>query len=557
MKKTIILLMGLIIGLSSLFAGDYIIGTDDDTQNKVPMYGYANYGWSKFFYKNDELMAAGFNSPQTIERIAFYVTNEKTDYVTTDQRVYMGVFYDAQYANASYQSPSGHTQVFSGTVSWNGPGWQEIILDTPYTFDPTSFWHLQILWEDRDGVRLGGPPSFQTTSTSFYSAVYKNGTTWSTSNGSRSRDYRPNIWLMTTPDAPPPPATATLPINAAQDVSIETTLRWEHNGGMPNSYMLWVGTDNPPSNIINDESVSNPRYTLPERLEYDTEYFWRVIPINDIAPAMNCPIWSFRTEPDPSIVDFPYLETFDGSTFPPDGWTHHTGALSDPITLGGTNSSQWSQDDWLNYSGPDKAARINIWGNMKGFLISPLFKVTEENYVMKIDAAILRYGQTPEGNPPNYSATDDEFAILIGDGYTWSVADVVRDYNNLGSEYVLNDIPMAGETITISLAGHTGYLRVAFFAGSEISNDDNDYMLNNFWIGDANYSYPMPIVEIAENESTGSPVISWNPVPFARKYNIYKTNDPNQEFNLIKSISGTSYNPDPTEDKAFFKITAE
>jgi len=31
MKKTIILLMGLIIGLSSLFAGDYIIGTDDDT----------------------------------------------------------------------------------------------------------------------------------------------------------------------------------------------------------------------------------------------------------------------------------------------------------------------------------------------------------------------------------------------------------------------------------------------------------------------------------------------------------------------------------------------
>jgi hypothetical protein len=361
---------------------------------------------------------------------------------------------------------------------------------------------------------------------------------------------------MSTPDAPPPPATAIIPADAAIDVPIDTMLKWEHNGGMPTGYMLWFGTDNPPSNIINAQSVSETRYTLPDRLNYDTQYYWRVIPQNDIAPAINCPVWSFTTEADPAIVLYPHLETFDGD-FPPVGWTHYAGTLSDPITFGTLNGSQWDSDDWLNYSGTDKAARINIWGSVSGYLVSPMFNIPSENYVMKIDAAILRYGQTPEGTPPNYSATDDQFAILIGDGFTWEMADIVREYNNTGSEYVLNNIPMAGETISISLAEHTGHIRIAFFAGSQINNDDNDYMLNNFWIGDADYSYPTPEVQIVKDAITGAPHLSWNPIPYARKYNIYKTNDPSMDYTHFKSISGTSYVADPAESKAFFKITAE
>ncbi|MDD5316746.1 MAG: hypothetical protein PHX33_07005 [Candidatus Cloacimonetes bacterium] len=554
MQKTIMLILGFALSLSFLCAGDFIIGTDDDTQNKVPLYGYANYGWTKFFYKADELQAAGFTTAQTIERIAFYVGNDQTNYETDNQMVYMGYFYDSQYSSTSYQNPAYHTLVYSGTVSWNGPGWQEIILDTPYSFDPTYGWNLEILWENHDGSRIGGPPNFHTTGTSFYSAVYKNGSSWSTSNGSRSRDYRPNIWLMSSPDAPPPPATAVLPLDAAIDVPLDTMLRWEHNGGMPNDYMLWVGTDNPPSNIVNALSLSETGYTLPQNLDYSTTYYWRVVPVNDIAPAMNCPIWSFTTMADPSIVDYPHLETFDGE-FPPGGWTQWAGTLSDPISF--TNGTRWVQDDWLNYAGDDKAAKINIWGSMSGYLISPMFNIPDENYVMKIDAAILKYGQTPEGTPPNYSATDDQFAILIGDGYSWEVADVVREYNNSGSEYVLNDIPMAGETITISLAEHTGHIRVAFFAGSIDSNDDNDYMLNNFWIGDADYSYPTPTVQMLTDESTGAPRLSWEPIPYARKYNLYKTNDPSTDYIHFKSISGSSYVVDPAENKAFFKITAE
>jgi hypothetical protein len=555
MQKTIIIILGLVLSLSSLFAGDFIIGAGTGTQNQVPVYGYANFGWSKFFYDNAELQAAGYTEQQTIERIAFYVGNSQTDYVMDNQQIYMGYFYDSQYSSASYQNPLYHSLVFSGSIAFNGPGWLEITLDTPYTWNPSPGWNLEILWENRDGSRIGGPPNFRFTATDNYSAVYKTGTSFSTTSGTRSRNHRPNIWLMSSPTEPPPPASALSPLDAALEVPIDTILRWEHNGGMPNSYNLWLGTDNPPSNLVNGLNMAETRYTPAQRLDYATTYYWRVIPINDIAPAFNTPIWSFTTMDDPSITDYPHLETFDG-TFPPTGWTHYSGVLSDPITFGNLNGSQWAQDDWLNYPGADKAARINIWGNMSGYLVSPLFNVPSDNYVLKIDAAVLRYNQTPEGTPPNYSNTDDQLAILIGDGFGWTVANVVREYNNNGSEYVLHDIPMTGETITIPLSGHTGRIRVAIFAGSLISNDDNDLMVNNFWIGDANHVYAAPEAEISLNMN-GIPLLNWTAVPYARKYNIYKTDDPTMDYNLFKSISGTSLSLSPTESKAFFKITAE
>lgn len=555
MQKTLIFILGLMLSLSSLFAADYIVGSGTGTQNQVPVYGYANFGWSKFFYGNAELQAAGFTEQQTIQKIAFYVGNNQADYVMDDQQIYMGYFYDSQYSSANYQNPLYHTLVYSGSISFNGPGWLEITLDTPYTWNPSPGWNLEILWENRDGSRIGGPPNFRFTATETYSAVYKSGTSFSTTAGTRSRNHRPNIWLMSSTTEPPPPATAILPPNEAIDIPIDTILRWEHNGGMPHSYKLWVGTNNPPNNIINGVTTELSRFTLEQRLEYGTTYYWRVIPENDIAPAFNCPIWSFTTIADPSITEFPFLETFD-STFPPTGWTHYSGVLSDPITFGPLNNSQWRGANWLNYPGTDKAAKINVWGNINGFLISPLFNIPSDEFVLKIDAAVLRYNQTPDGTPPNYSNTDDQFAILIGDGFGWTMANIVREYNNDGSEYILHDIPMTGETITIPLSGYTGHIRVAIFAGSLISNDDNDLMVNNFWIGNANHVYaaPEPTISLDLN---GIPILNWAAVPYARKYNIYKTDDPTMDYNLFKSISGTSQILSPTESKAFFKITAE
>ncbi len=557
MHKSLILFFTLLLSFSLLSAGDYIIGTDNDTQNKVPLYGYYNYGWSRIMYTADELIASGFTGDQPIQSIAFHVSNTQDNYVTDNQAVYMGYFYDDEYNSTSYANTDYYTQVYSGSVSWNGPGWVEIQLDTPYSFDPSYGWGLEIIWENHDGSGISGPPYFMTTDTSFYSAVYKYyNSSFPTTSGSRKRDYRPNIWLTTETTEPPPPAEALLPEDNATEVELNTHLSWQHTGGSPTEYRLWFGTDNPPTNIVNNLLTEQNSYIPDQYLDYATTYYWKVVPINSFGPTLNAPIWSFSTIADPSIADFPYLETFDGD-FPPPGWTHHTGALTEPIVLGGENSSQWEQDDWLNIPSDDQAAKINVWASISGFMISPLFDIPSDDYVLEFDAAVLRYNQPPDGTPPNYANEDDQFAILIGDGYNWSLANIVREYNNSGSEYVLHDIPTTSETISISLAGHTGYKRIAIFAGSVEYDDDNDVMFNNFWIGIPQAGPEAPNVQITLDEISGNPLLSWDAVPDASVYHIYKSNDPSQDYELFDSISGTSCSLDPAEAKAFFKITAE
>ena len=194
---------------------------------------------------------------------------------------------------------------------------------------------------------------------------------------------------------------------------------------------------------------------------------------------------------------------------------------------------------------------------MGGYLISPLFNIPSDDYVLEFDAAMLKYGQTPSGTPPNYLNPDDRFAVLIGDGFTWSTANIVREYNNSGSEYVLNSIPVFGNRYSIPLTGHTGHIRVAIFAGSSVSNDDNDFMINNFRIGLPNPAPSTPAPTISLSTPGGLPVLNWEAVPGATYYRIYKADSPDGTFSHIGSSYSTSHPLTATSAKAFFKITAE
>jgi len=547
----------LLLCFSLLSAGDYIIGTGTSQQNYVPVYGYNNYGWSKFFFTADEMQASGYTTAQPITRIAFYVNNELANYVMEDQRVYMRYFYDSGYTTSTdnYPGTSSFTNVYTGPANWVGPGWVEIEFSTPFNYDPSS-WGIEILWENRDGSKIAGPPKFRYTSTSGYTAVYRySDTSFPTTDGTRYKN-RPNIWFVTPTTEAPNPATPVQPLDTAQDSGIDTKLMWNHTGGSPTGYRLWFGTDNPPSNIVSALLTTTNSFTPSDYLQYDTDYYWRVVPFNDNGPALDCPVWSFRTMPDPSIATFPHTENYDG-TWPPSSWTHHSGGLEDPINLGGPSSCLWQQDDWLNIASTDKAARINIWGNVGGFLISPLFNVPSDEYVLELDAAILRYNQSPDGTPPNYSNPDDRLAILIGDGFSWSTANIVREYNNSGSEYVLNDISVSGTRISIPLAGHTGHIKVAIFAGSTLSNDDNDFMINNFRIGLPELAPQTPIPAISLDSLSGLPVLDWTAVPGATIYHVYKADSPNGDYLLEGNTASTSYPLTVPEAKAFFKITAE
>ncbi len=59
-------------------------------------------------------------------------------------------------------------------------------------------------------------------------------------------------------------------------------------------YYVNIGTDNPPTNMIQNESVEENSFNLND-LEYSTTYYWQVVPYNTFGSAEECPIWSFTT----------------------------------------------------------------------------------------------------------------------------------------------------------------------------------------------------------------------------------------------------------------------
>ncbi|MDD2228880.1 MAG: hypothetical protein PHY48_05680 [Candidatus Cloacimonetes bacterium] len=548
LKKLSIALIALFL-VATLSAGDFIIDAGTSDNNKVPVYGYSNYGWSKFFYTATEMAAAGVTGDTTFTKIAFKVSDPITDYTMDNQKIYIGAFYDSSYGSTSYPNTSYYTNVYNGSITFNGPGWVEITFQTPYNY--SASWGLEILWENRDGSRIGGPPKFYCESLS-NSSVYKtNSSSFPTSSGSRY-SYHPNVWFISPATDVPNPAVAVSPVDSATDVGVTSNLSWNHTGGDPDDYLFSMWTLDPLTWIENGLVTTATSYTPATYLDYGKTYYWRVIPRNEFGSAIDCPNWSFTTLADPSIATFPWTETFDGTSFPPNSdWLRKGGNLVDPIVLGG--SSIWEQGDWLNVAGTDKAAKINVWATINGWLISPLFNVSDADTYLTFDLAFLKSNQPPTGTPPALDGVDDRFAVLIGDGFTWSTANIVREWNNTGSPYVLNNISTTGEKVIIALNGHIGHIRIALFAGSTVGNADNDFLVNNMYVG----AYlPEPSVDIAVGTLPDTYTLSWNEVSGATSYDVYEANTPYGDWNFLENTTGFTYEGSTTT-KAFYKVIAK
>lgn len=553
-KVLILVLLSLVFGLG-LYADDYYVGDGTGNQNYVPLYGYSNYSWSKFFYTADELQAAGMTGTVQITKIAFNLVNTNwTTYVTDNQKIFIGYFYDSNYAsNTSYPGTANHTQVYNGTITWTSPGWMVITLDAPYSHN--SAFGMQILWENRDGSKLSGPPKFTYTSTSSnYRAVYKTSDSGFPTSTSGSRTYnRPNICFITPATDVPNPAILPNPADATTGVAITTGMSWSSGGGEPVDYLFSLWKTDPLVTIENNLVLTTTSYTPAAYLDYGTTYYWRVIPRNGFGPALDCPTWSFSTMADPSITAFPWTENFDGTEFPPtDDWQRKGGVLADPVVL--TGSSVWDQDDWLNISGADQAAWINIWGNLNGWLITPLLNISDDSQALVFDLAFLKYNQPPTGTPPALTGVDDRFAVLIGDGYTWSTANIVREWNNSGSEYVLNELNPWGQKVVIPLTGHSGRIRIAFYAGSTLTNADNDFMINNLYVGPY---LSEPLVSVAFNPDLEACELSWPAISGAVSYDVFYADAPNATWSFLVNTITPGYVDTGVANKRFYKVVAK
>jgi len=113
------------------------------------------------------------------------------------------------------------------------------------------------------------------------------------------------------------------PLPGQQNVLILPSLNWNVGAGDPPSgYKLFLGTNNPPSNLVANLDLGLATTWQPaSALAYNTQYFWQIIPYNSFGEATNCPVWSFRTHDANAIVQYPYLRDFTDGVIGSGGWT--------------------------------------------------------------------------------------------------------------------------------------------------------------------------------------------------------------------------------------------
>jgi hypothetical protein len=89
----------------------------------------------------------------------------------------------------------------------------------------------------------------------------------------------------------PGTATYTSPADTATDVNLSVDLVWTASNGSVSSYMVYFGTTNPPTALVQNDLQTS--YT-PDQLLYNQQYFWQVV-TNNTSGVTEGPIWSFTT----------------------------------------------------------------------------------------------------------------------------------------------------------------------------------------------------------------------------------------------------------------------
>jgi hypothetical protein len=119
-------------------------------------------------------------------------------------------------------------------------------------------------------------------------------------------------------------------------------LSWDKGtGGNSTYFRIFFGTDNPPTNIINGDSIITTTFIPPDLMDFDTFYYWRVDACNGYGSTTG-DIWSLHTVRAPD-------EDFETGNFSSHRWLFE-------------GDAEWTIDGTVAYSGI-YSARSGIIGN--------------------------------------------------------------------------------------------------------------------------------------------------------------------------------------------------
>jgi hypothetical protein len=72
------------------------------------------------------------------------------------------------------------------------------------------------------------------------------------------------------------------PINHSQLQPINNSFSWESiDGGTPDYYLFYLGTDNPPTNLVNGQKLTSTQINTQFKYKYNSKYYWKVVPVNN------------------------------------------------------------------------------------------------------------------------------------------------------------------------------------------------------------------------------------------------------------------------------------
>lgn len=194
-------------------------------------------------------------------------------------------------------------------------------------------------------VVSNGMFSMTLTANSYISALH------STENGQR------RVFTFTPPSlsSPPQPANIVFPQQMQTNFNTTLGLQWSYGGGYVTGYRLYIGTDNPPTNYTNGTDVGmETQWNDSAQFEYNTHYYWQVVPYNQSGSAEGCPVWSFETAAPPLIDSYPLFESFEISTTNDGPILHWVRVLAS-----GTNTSWWGNTSTL-YNRTPRSGNVNV-----------------------------------------------------------------------------------------------------------------------------------------------------------------------------------------------------
>lgn len=296
--------------------------------------------------------------------------------------------------------------------------------------------------------------------------------------------YIDNIYGPSLAQIIPEAVTQLTPVNNATAQSLRPTLSWSAgtNGGIPSGYNIYLQSGSSPlipATLV--ATVTSTSYHVTADLNFGTTYYWMVVATNATGAAIGSTVQAFTTRAE--LFDESFGTT--GTAFPPTDWTCYSGQLLSPATLT-PNNPTWELDDWCNLAAPvNKAARNRNYGNGRYvWLVTSPVQMTGAGLRLDLDIALTAYNTSNSitTDPTGTTGIDDRFAILVGDGLSWSPDNIVREWNNTGSPDVYNSIPSTGLHITIPLQAFLGNQYIAFYCSSDITNADNDMFIDNVHI---------------------------------------------------------------------------